>query len=140
MSNPLTARVAAALVVAALSSTALDAQLAPTAPISVDILAYARPVGRIVLTPTTPGPDEVLWQQTLVPSVLYITKVHPTKSGILGIVPAAGLCIDQAVAFTIVPDSIAIADVNGDGKDDVIGKVNGSVAQVLYGTGLVYCN
>lgn len=111
--------------------------LTPSAAISVDILRGYELVGPITLTPETPG-DELLFRNRIWRHVVVVAVPHASKSGVGGLVNAPGLCIEPAQAFAFFEPDIAIADVNGDRIDDVIGVKDGQ-AQVLIGSPLTAC-
>jgi hypothetical protein len=126
---------AAAFVLVA--STASAQALQPFSPISVDILRGYELVGPITLTPETPG-DELLFRNKYWRHVVVVAVPHATKSGVGGLIPAPGLCIEPAQAFAFFDPQITIADVNGDGLHDVIGIADGKV-QPLMGSRLTQC-
>lgn len=122
-----------------LAGAAADAQtLAPQAVLPIDVLAGADLVGPITLTPERPG-DELLFRSKLWRNVVFVAVPHPTKSGPLGVYPVPGLCVESAQAFALADVAIAVADVDGDGTQDVIGTSPNGVAQVLKGIGLSAC-
>lgn len=109
----------------------------PSAPVALPVLANFDLVGKVVAAPDLPG-DEFLFRAKGWTTAYVVGRLHPSKSGNLGTVPAPGLCLESAIAFTIVPDAVVVLDANGDGKDDLVGTV-GTTVQVLYGNGLVTC-
>lgn len=112
----------------------------PTAPLALDLLRGWALVGRITLTPDTPG-DELLFRFGPWGNVVLVAVPHATKSGPLGVWPGPGVCLEAFQAFDDVAmheGRITIADVNHDGIDDIIGT-SGETVQVLYGIGLSAC-
>lgn len=128
------------LVIAAstLSAAAAEAQtFAPQGPLTASILAGADLVGPITAAPDLAG-DELLFRSRLWPAAVFVARLHPTRSGPLGLYPVPGLCLESAQAFLFVPERVTIADLNGDGLDDLVGTA-GTQVQVLIGSGLQAC-
>lgn len=104
----------------------------------VDLLNSYRLVGTVTLAPGQ-AKQATVYQNRVWPAVTVIAVMHPSKNGPLGVNQGAGLCIEGAIAFQgMAAPVITISDVNGDGRDDLIGT-EGAVAQVLYGNGLAAC-
>lgn len=132
-------RVATFALVLSLFAVPLRAQtFQPTLPVTVDVLTGWALVGPITLTPETPG-DELLFQGKLWRNLVVVAVLHPTKSGPMGVNPVPGVCVESALGFASPDVALTIADIDGDGKQDVIGTSPNGVAQVLKGIGLSAC-
>lgn len=131
-------RVVTFALVLALAVPVTAQTLAPQAPAPIDVLSQADLVGPITLTPEKPG-DELLFRNKVWRHVVFVAVLHPTKSGPLGVYPVPGLCVEAAQAFASADVAVTIADVDGDGKQDVIGTSATGMAQVLKGIGLSAC-
>jgi hypothetical protein len=109
-----------------------------TDPLTLTLLA-ANPIElRLDTTPEIAG-DELLFRPSAGwRNVVFIGRWHPTKSGPAGLTAAPGICFEPAMAFSFVPDTITAADVNGDGRDDLIGTAPGQV-QAILNAGLQFC-
>lgn len=126
------------LVLAAAAAPAGAQTLAPTQVVDVDVLGHATLVGAITLTPDTPG-DELLFRAAAPwDHVVFVAVLHPSKSGPLGAVPVAGLCVEASVALALGAPQLTIADVDGDRIDDVLATSSGR-AEVVRGIGLAAC-
>ena len=109
-----------------------------TDPLTLTLLA-ANPIALTLDTTPEVAGDEFLFRPTAGwRHVVFIGRWHPTKSGPGGITPAAGLCFESAMAFAFEPDTIIAADVNGDGRDDLIATAPGH-AQAILTAGLQFC-
>lgn len=103
----------------------------------IDVLSGSRLLGKIELTPATAG-DELLFQNRIWSSAVFVAKLHPTKSGPGGIYGVGGLCIESAMAFPFVPDTVTIADLDANGIDDIIG-IAGAQFHVFLNPALAFC-
>lgn len=126
----------AAVIASAALASAQTFQAQP--PAIIDVVGQAELVGPITLTPDVPG-DELLFRNRVWRHVVFVVVPHPAKSGVLGVYQTPGLCIESAQAFSEPDVALTIADVDGDGRDDVIGTSPNGVAQVLTGMGLTAC-
>ena len=122
-----------------LSSPVFAQPFAASDPLTVDILRGYDLVGRVTLTPDTPG-DELVFRNKLWKHVVLVGVAHAEKSGPNGQYPTPGLCLEPAQAFDValVDGALVIADINGDRMDDLVLSVGGR-AQALMGTGLTSC-
>ena len=96
-------------------------------------------VGPITLTPETPG-DELLHRLPVLRGIVIVVVPHAPVSGPLGIVPAPGSASNASPRLDaqVLDGALTIADVNGDGIDDVLATSANGV-QVLAGIGLASC-
>lgn len=111
-----------ALLFLAASVTHSDAQgFSAGVPSDVTYLvgSQARLVGSITLTPGTPA-DELLWFNGAFGPFVIVMVPNAPRSGFSGTIATPGICIEPSVLLPFVPDSITIADVNGDGLSDII--------------------
>jgi hypothetical protein len=101
--------------------------------------AASLPIGKITATPGVPG-DEVLYYNGAFGPVLMILVPNAPRSGFRGIAAVPGPCIDGTFQLSFVPDRLVIADVNGDGYDDVLSTQAWTLlTEVVLGRGLSVC-
>ena len=120
--------------------SAVHAQTFTASPlVTVDaIIASSDLLGPVRVSVDPPIEALLFRGRGMVASGVFVARVHPTRSGLMGIDPTPGLCVEAARFFTVPVDTLTIADVNNDKLDDVVGR-KGATVQVLYGMGLSAC-